>query len=378
MSASKIILPVKPYFPSEDIDEVKCCVEEILRSGMLTLYKYTEKFEKEFAKLCNTKHAVAVNSGTAALEIALRSLGLRNGDEVLVPTNTFSATATAVLFAGGKPVLTDINPETLCIDVENVQRFLTRRTRGVIVVHIGGLICPSIKEIREICQDYNLFLIEDAAHAHGSRIDDQPAGSLGDVGCFSFYPTKVITTGEGGMITTDNEEVVRKAKIMRDQGKESYKSNLIVHLGYNWRMNEISAAIGLIQLKRLHEILEKRNTIARFYDSKLSELSGIEPLRIPSNVYSNYYKYITLLDREINRDELKQKLRSRGVICGGEVYWPPLHLQPLYRKVLGTKEGDFPVAEDVCRRMLCLPLHASMSTEDARYVVEKLREVLGE
>lgn len=374
----KSIPPVKPYFPREDIEEIKRLVEEILKSGMLTLYNYTREFEERFAKLCNVRHAIAVSSGTAAIEIALRCMKLGPGDEVLVPTNTFSATAAAVIFAGGKPIFTDINPQTLCIGVEEVQEKLTGRTRGIIVVHIGGLVCPEIKAMRELCEDYKMFLIEDAAHAHGSRIDDEVAGSLGNVGAFSFYPTKVMTTGEGGIVTTDIDEVAAKARVLRDQGKESFASSQIVELGYNWRMDELSAAIGIVQLRRLSEIIERRVKVARVYDQGFDRISGIKPLKKPPNVLNNYYKYIAILDEGISRDGVKQKLRERGVRCGGEVYWPPLHLQLLYQRLLGTKKGDFPNSEDVCSRMVCPPIYTEMSIADVEYVIEKFKEVLAE
>jgi dTDP-4-amino-4,6-dideoxygalactose transaminase len=343
---------------------------------MLTLGEYTKRFEAEFAKFCKVQYAVAVNSGTSALEIALREVGLTRGDEVLVPTNTFCATAAVVFHAGGKPVFTDVNAQSLCIDTENVQRYLTPKTKAVIAVHIGGLICPEIKKIKEVCRGHNLVLIEDAAHAHGSTIDDQPAGSIGDVGCFSFYPTKVMTTGEGGMITTNSKDVAIKAAILRDQGKDGFMSNKIVELGYNWRMSEINAAIGLSQLNRLPEFIKNRTTMAKFYDEKLSRINGVEPLKKPRNIVHNYYKYIAFLSSEISRDDLKQELRKKGVKLSGAVYWPPLHMQPIYKRLLKVKEGDFPVAEDACRRMVCLPLYSQMTLDEARYVTENLKEVL--
>jgi len=373
----KSVPPVKPYFPDEDIQQLKNCLEEILRSGMLTLHTYTKQFEKMFAEFSGTKFAIATNSGTAALEIALRCTKVREGDEILVPTNTFSATAASVFMAGGRPKLVDIDSKTLCVDVENIQRNITAKTRGIIAVHIGGLICPEIMAIKEICDDLDLFLIEDAAHAQGSRINDKYAGSLGDAGCFSFYPTKVMTTGEGGMITTDNEEWAKKAAILRDQGKESSSSELIVELGHNWRMQELSAAMGLAQLKRLPEILEKRNSIAHFYDNAFSRMSGVRPLITPAGLTNNYYKYVLILENDIDRQKLKQGLRDKGVRCGGEVYWPPLHLQPVYQRLLGTDKRDFPNAEDVCKRMICPPIYAQMLRADAEYVVEKLEETLG-
>lgn len=369
----KNVPSVKPCFPKEDISGIKSDIVKIIESGMLTLGEYTRRFEAEFAKLCKTKYAIAVNSGTSALEIALRA-NLENGDEVLVPTNTFSASAASVIFAGGQPVLTDINADSLCIDAANIQRYLTDKTKAVMVVHIGGLICPDIKAISELCQDHHLILIEDAAHAHGSAVGKQIAGSLGNAGCFSFYPTKVMTTGEGGMITTDNDDTAKKAMVLRDQGKEDFNSNIIVELGYNWRMSEISAAIGLTQLERLSAFIKQRNKIAQYYDKKLSKIKELKPVKTPPKFLNNYYKYIALLPGEISRDDFKQKLREKGVRAGGEVYWPPLHLEPVYQRLLRVKEGALPIAEDVCRRMICLPMYSQMTLNEAKYVVEKVKE----
>jgi len=371
------IPPARPYFSPEDIERIKGYIGEILRSGWLTLGAFTRRFEQEFAMLCGVEHAVAVSSGTSALEIAYRCLGVRSGAEVLVPTNTFSATAAAIIFAGGRPVLTDIDPRTLCVGEEEVKERITGRAKGVVVVHVGGLVCPDIKAIREVCEDHGLFLVEDAAHAHGSALDGQRAGSFGHAGCFSFYPTKVMTTGEGGMITTDDDALAERARRLRDQGKESFGSNLIVDLGYNWRMPEVCAAIGLVQLDGLERAIASRRRIARYYDAALSKVDGIRPLEVPSNIYCNYYKYVAFLDGGIDRDLFKVRLREMGVRCGGEVYWPPLHLQPLYRRLLGTREGDFPSAEEACRRMVCLPMFTGMSDEDARYVADCVAEVLG-
>lgn len=371
-----VVPPVKPFFPPDDINHILKDVEKILQSGMLTLGTYTKDFETEYAKVCEVQYAIAVNSGTSALEIALRAIGLEKGDEVLVPTNTFPATATAVVFAGGKPIFTDVDPDSLCINLENTQRYVTPKTKGVIAVHIGGLICPEIKEIQKMCRDFNLFLIEDAAHAHGSKLEGQSAGSFGNAGCFSFYPTKVMTTCEGGMITTNSDELAAKAKILRDQGKENFQSNIIVELGYNWRMNEISAAIGLIQLRKLPEMIEKRNKIAKYYDYELSKIDGIKPLDKPQNALHNYYKYVALLDQGIGREKFKERLRAEGVRCGGEVYWPPLHLQPIYQKLLRTRKGDFPIAEDVCSRMVALPMYTQMTLEETEYVIKNVKETL--
>ena len=376
--SEKVIPPVKLYFPHEDIQRIIAEIDKVLQSGMLTLGNNTKYFEVEYAKLCMVRHAIAVNSGTSALEIALRTMRMEAGDEVLVPTNTFTATAATVFLTGGKPILTDIDPQTLCMDAENIQKHVTQKTKGVIVVHIGGLVCPDMKAVREICRDYKLFLIEDAAHAQGSMINGQPAGSLGDVGCFSFYPTKVMTSGEGGMITTNDNHIDEMARILRDQGKQNFNSNIIVELGNNWRLPEINAVIGRIQLERLPEIIERRNKIARYYDGKVKNINGVRPLETPSNIINNYYKYTIFVEPDIDRERIKGKLRQEGVRCGGEVYWPPLHLQPIYRRLLGTKEGDFPKAEDACSRMICLPMYSQMTLDDVDFVIEKLKKVLSE
>jgi len=371
-----IIPSAKPYFPPSDIEELKQHLSTILTSGRLTLGNYTRDFENQFAKLVGVRYAIAVNSGTSALEIMLRAHGLKGADEVIVPTNTFSATAAAVIYARGKPVITDISPSTMTLDASKVRKAITRHTRGVIVVHIGGLICPEISSIYEICQDRDLFLLEDAAHAHGSRIKGKSAGSLGSAGCFSFYPTKIVTSGEGGMITTDNEELAETAKILRDQGKEDFSSNRVVSLGYNWRMPEICAAIGLVQLRRLPEFIQNRNSIARVYDAFLDEL-GIDHIVTPENQLNNYYKYTFFLPKKTDRDMFKERCRTLGVIFGGEVYWPPLHLQPVFGSFL-SNVSKFEVADDLCSRMVNPPIFSQMTMEQAQRVCEVARSVMSD
>jgi perosamine synthetase len=370
------IPPVKPYFPQEDIDQIKADVETILKSGMLTLGNYTNKFEEEYAKLHGVKHAIAVNSGTSAIEVALRSIKLNPGDEVVVPTNTFTATAAAVVFAGGRPVLADVNPETLTLDLQTVTPKLTGKTRGILMVHIGGLVSPDTPELAKLARDSKMFLVEDAAHAHGSSFQGVKAGTFGEAGAFSFYPTKVMTTGEGGMITTNDDGLDSHCRVLRDQGKESFNSNTIVELGYNWRLNEIGAAIGITQLRRLEWMIAVRNKLAEIYDEGLSKIPGIKPQKRFDQSVNNYYKYTAMLEKGIDRDAFKLKLRERGVKCGGEVYSPPLHLQPIYQKLLGVRLGDFPVAEDVCSRMLELPMFTALKEEEAHYVVETIQKTL--
>jgi len=365
----------KIYFPEEDRKELLRQIDEILASGQLTLGKYTKEFEERFAAYVGTKYAIAVNSGTSALEISLRALDVK-GHSVIVPTNTFFATPASVIHAGGEVIFADVT-ENLCIDPESVKKNIRKDTKGIIVVHIGGIVAPQIKEIKEICEDHGLFLIEDAAHAHGSTLDGKKAGSFGDAAAFSFYPTKVMTSGEGGMITTDDEKIYRRALVFRDQGKAGFYGNVHVEMGYNWRMSEIHAAIGLSQFARLEEFIEDRRRIAKVYDEELKKIDKVTPIKIPPNVKSNYYKYVALLDDGIDRADIKKELKEKySVNLSGEVYELPCHLQPIFKDLYGFKGGEFPVAEDICKRQICLPVFATMTEEQAKYVIDSLREVI--
>ncbi|MFC1901631.1 DegT/DnrJ/EryC1/StrS family aminotransferase, partial [Chloroflexota bacterium] len=246
-----------------------------------------------------------------------------------------------------------------------------------ISVHVGGAIAPDTEQLKDLCQERGITFFEDAAHAHGSKLDGKFAGTFGRASGFSFYPTKVMTSGEGGMIATDDEEVYNRALVFRDQGKSGFAANLHTEIGYNWRLSEVHAVIGLYQLKRLDEFIAARRKIAMIYDQGLEGISGIHQLSLPDNSFSNYYKYIAILDKGIERKELKQNLKQKyNMSLSGEVYELPLHLQPVF-SYLGYKEGDFPIAEDICSRQVCLPVFATMSEEQAYYVLESLKEALG-
>jgi len=365
----------KVYFPEADRGEILERIGKILETGQLTLGKYGKEFEAKFAEYTGKKYAIAVNSGTSALEIPLRVLNVKEAS-VIVPTNTFFATPASVIHAGGKVIFADVT-DNLCVDPDSVNENIRKDTKGVIVVHIGGIIPPQIKDIQEICEDNNLFLIEDAAHAHGSTLDGKMAGSFGDAAAFSFYPTKVMTSGEGGMITTDDEKIYERALVFRDQGKAGFFGNIHTELGYNWRMSEVHAVLGLSQFARLEEFIADRRRVAKIYDEELKKIKGVTPIEIPSNVKSNYYKYVALLDDDIDRVELKKELKEKyGVSLSGEVYELPCHLQPVFKDLYGFKEGDFPVAEDICKRQICLPVFATMTEEQAKYVIDSLKEAI--
>ncbi|MBM3300726.1 MAG: DegT/DnrJ/EryC1/StrS family aminotransferase, partial [Deltaproteobacteria bacterium] len=346
----------------------------ILTSGQLTLGHYGSEFEQAFAERTGRRFGIAVNSGTSALEIALRCIGVK-GHNAVVPTNTFFATPASVIHAGGDVVFTDID-EHLCMDGESLEHNIDKRTKAVIVVHIGGLIAPQIHHIQEICEEKGIWLIEDAAHAHGSSYRGTLAGGFGDIGCFSFYPTKVITSVEGGLIVTDDPEVDAKARVLRDQGKGSFHANRHTEMGNNWRMSELHAAVGLSQLRRLDEFIRERREVAALYTKELGSLKGIDRISIPGGADPNYYKYVLLLEGTSDRGDIKKRMKEKHeVSLSGEVYELPCHKQPVFAN-LPSAMRRYPRAEDLCARHICLPVYPRMTEEETMHVIESMREVM--
>jgi dTDP-4-amino-4,6-dideoxygalactose transaminase len=364
-----------PFFDEKSIQGILEDVEAVLRSGHLTDGPNVKEFEKKFADYVGVKHAVAVNSGTSALEIPLRYFELK-GREVIVPTNTFVATPNTILFAGGKPVFADIREDSLCVDPEDVKRKVSKKTAGIIVVHVAGLVCPQMDELVEICEDKGLFLLEDAAHAHGALFDGKKAGALADAGAFSFYPTKVMTSGEGGMITTDDLKLAEVALMMRTHGQNA-KREMVV-LGHNWRMSEMAAIVGKHQLENLEKFVVKRNEIAKQYEKSLVDVEGIELFSVPVNIRHSYYKYPVKLGDEVDREKVAAVLKDKYGIETGTVYDPPCHLQPFYKEKFGTGEGNLPIAEKVLKKILCLPIHCGMDKRDVEHVSEAFRKSVGQ
>jgi dTDP-4-amino-4,6-dideoxygalactose transaminase len=362
-----------PYFSDETLDSISAEVRAMLKSGRLTDGPHLVEFEQKFAEYNKMKCAVAVNSGTAALDVTLRHFKLQ-GKEVIVPTNTFVATPNAVIFADGKPVFADMNPNTLCIDVEDVKQKVTAETAGVIVVHIAGLVCPQISELKEFCNEKGLFLLEDCAHAHGAMLDGRKAGTFSDAGCFSFYPTKVMTSCEGGMILTNDEEFAEEARCLRTCGQNS--DRLMVMLGHNWRMSELSAIVGKHQLDHLEEFIAKRNHVARRYEELLADTPELLLFNVASNSRHSYYKYPLKLEQGIDRLKVASHMKEAFGVETGNVYYPPCHLQPYYKEVFGTKEGDLPSAEQTLKQVLCLPMHTALTDENVQYICKSLKSTL--
>jgi perosamine synthetase len=378
-------------FPESDREEIAAAVAGILATGALTLGPYTRLFESAFAAAHDSapppaaahdgvpghpaepRHAVATSSGTAALEIMLRCIGVV-GRSVVIPANTFYATAAAAISAGATPVFADVDEATFALSPATLERALAPDTAAVILVHIGGLITPHAEDLRRICRDKGVALIEDAAHAHGSTLNGRFAGSFGAGAAFSFYPTKVVTSGEGGMILTPSADLADEARIYRDQGKGSFGANHHVRHGYAWRMSEFNAAAGLVHLRRMRQFIEHRRAVAARYDAGLAALGFLRPLTEPADCASNYYKYIALLPPGTDRAWFKHQMADEhGVRLSGEVYDLPLHRQPILADY--AADQSLPAAEDVCARHVCLPVHSDMTDNEADQVLEAIAKV---
>jgi dTDP-4-amino-4,6-dideoxygalactose transaminase len=366
--------PAQVHFPDEDRELILRQIDAALRSGQLTLGPIGAQLEDTFAARHGARYAVAVSSGTAAIEIPLRCLGVE-GREVLVPANTFFATAAAVLAAGARPRFVDCDPATLAVDPAAVEAAIGPDTAGVVVVHIAGMVASAVHDLQRICDEHGIFLFEDAAHAHGSSLGGQSAGTFGRAASFSFYPTKVMAGGEGGMVLTDDEAIAQAARTYRDQGKAGFLTNLHTHLGYNWRMSEPHAAIALSQLGRLDEFIAHRQQVARLYDEGLAGLP-LTPVAVPADAASNFYKYVAYLPEGVDRTELKRTLREQhGVGLSGEVYELPLHRQPVFAPWAG--EEPLPGAEEICARHVCLPVSAVLGQDQVELVLAALARALG-
>ncbi len=353
-------------FREQDRAEIAAAVMDILASGALTLGPYTKRFEAAFGAAHSAPHAVATSSGTAALDIILRAAGVA-GRDVIVPANTFFATAAAVLQAGARPVFADVDAATFALSRATVEAALTPATAAVVLVHIGGLITPEVDEIRRLCGDLGIPLVEDAAHAHGSSYDGRFAGTFGLAAAFSFYPTKVVTSGEGGMVLTASGHVRDEALIYRDQGKGAFTANHHVRLGSAMRMSELHAVTGLVHLRQMNAAIARRRAVAARYTAELRPAGGPQPLTEPGGCRSNFYKYIAVLPPGLDRAHFKRELAERhGVRLSGEVYDVPLHQQPIFADYA---TGPLPVAEDMCARHVCLPVHSDMRDDEADHVL---------
>jgi perosamine synthetase len=369
------------WLDEEDIS----AVVEVLRSDWLTTGPKVTEFEQVFAERVGAREAVAVSNGTAALHAAMYALDIRPGDEVILPPMTFAATANCVVFQGGTPVFADVDPDTLLLDPAQVESKITPHTRAVIAVDYTGQPCD-YDALRTLTDKYGLYLVADACHALGGSYKGRPVGSLADLSTFSFHPVKHITTGEGGMITTDDPEMARRMRIFSNHGitadhrqreKQGSWFYEMVDLGYNYRLTDLQCALGMAQLRKLQEWVARRREIAQHYDVAFGEIPAVQPLTVREEVSHAYHLYVIRLDTsklQATRAELFAALRAEAI--GINVHYIPVHLHPFYRERFSTEPGMCPVAEAAYEEIISLPIFPRMSDNDINDAVVAVRKVI--
>src|SRR5215510_2412951 len=373
--------------PALGEDEIRSVVET-LESGWLTTGRKVKSFEDDFARYVCSKHAVSVNSGTAALHLALDAVGIKEDDEVIIPTMTFAATAEVVLYFKAKPVLVDCERDTLNLDPSRIEAGITSKTKAIIPVHFGGQPCE-MDQILDIARKHNLRVIEDAAHALPASHNGHTVGAIGDITCFSFYATKTITTGEGGMATTENPEWAERMRMMSLHGishdawkrytKEGSWYYEILYPGFKYNLTDIAAAIGIEQLKKCDDFWEARQRIAMNYAKAFADLKEIQVPSCRNDVQHAWHLFVIQLNLErlrINRNQFIEALREKEI--GTSVHFIPLHLHPYYRDKLGYKTEDFPNASAAFERIISLPIYPKMIEGDVRDVIVAVRKLVQE
>lgn len=356
-----------PSFSSDDINFITDNFKDILEGkSFLSQYKFSEIFENNFSKFIGTTYGVSCNSGTSALELIFRSIDI-SGKEVILPSNTFVATANAIINAGGKLVFADCDDD-MCLSYDDALNKVNENTIAICHVHIGGVVSQNSIKLSSFCKSNNIYFIEDAAQAHGSFFQNNKAGNLGDAAAFSFYSTKVMTTGEGGMITTNNEDISIKAKSLREFGKKPNEvyTNIYWALGYNWRMPEISALLGIKQLESLEENILKRKAIISRYDLLLKNKKFFNPIGLEYRNEFNGFKYILKVDPEL-RSQLHKFLLKKNISPSGYVYELPLHRMSIFSE---HNNAHLPNSDDYCASHFCLPVYPKMTEENILYVVK--------
>jgi len=351
-------------------------VTECLKIGWISSAgKYIEQFEEKWAAYCGMKYGIAVSNGTVALQASVGCLDLKRGDEVIMPTFTIISCALAVIYAGAKPILVDSEENTWTIDANKIEEKITERTKVIMPVHIYGHPCD-MDPIIELAKKYNLVILEDAAEAHGAEYKDKKCGSFGDISCFSFYANKIITTGEGGMILTNDKEYAEKARAIRNLRFKKEKRFYHTELGHNFRLTNIQAAIGLAQLERIDELVEKKRWIGRMYNERLKDIPVLTLPIEKSWVKNVYWMYAIVLDESIGMDakEFASRLRERGVDT--RPFFLGMHEQPVFHKMGLFKDENYSVAERIAKQGLYLPSGLTLTEEQIENVVKVLREVV--
>ncbi len=363
----------RPDISQREID----AVVEVLKTPNLSLGPKVVEFEEKFAAQCKTKHAIACNSGTSALHLTLLGMDIGPGDEVITTPFSFIASSNCIMFVGATPKFADIDADTWCLDPQETDDAVTSKTKGIIPVDVFG-ITPDMDAFMSMANARKLRVIEDSCEALGATLNNRPAGSLADAGVFGFYPNKQITTGEGGMVVTDDDTIAEIARSVRNQGRGS-GAGWLAHerLGYNFRLSDINCAIGCVQLDRLDEILDKRSAVAAMYDKRLAGEDRLTTQAITPGCQKSWFVYVVRLQDGYApkaRDRILDTLREEGIGCSN--YFAPLHLQPFYRDSFGFKPGDFPVCEALSERTIALPFHAELSEDDIDRTVSALQRLL--
>jgi perosamine synthetase len=358
---------------SADLDESDVqAVLDVVRSGRLALGPRTTEFERMIAEYVGVRHAIAVNSGTSALHLIVKALDIGPGDEVLVPSFTFAASVNAFLYEGAAPVFVDVEPETYNLDTADLERKITPRTKAVMAVDVFGH-PADWDEILRIASKHGLKVIDDSCEALGADYKGRKLGQFGDAGAFAFYPNKQMTTGEGGIIVTDDEKIASLCRSLRNQGRGEMGAWLEHdRLGYNYRMDEMSAALGVSQLRRIESFLKKREQVARSYTDKLLKFDWVRPQVVKPYARMSWFVYVVTLAEGFSRDSVMQAMEEQGVPARG--YFSPVHLQPYIRERCGTSEGELPVTESAARRTIALPFHNNLSASQIDRVIETLAE----
>jgi perosamine synthetase len=354
-------------FPDIDESDIQQVIG-VLQSGRLALGPQTETFERMVADYLGVEHAIAVSSGTAALHLIVRSLGIGQSDEVIVPSFTFAASVNAFLYEGAKPVFIDIEPETYNLDPVLIEKSITSKTKAIMAVDVFGH-PVEWDEINRMAAKYGLRIIDDSCEAIGAEYKGRKIGVFGDAAAFAFYPNKQMTTGEGGIIVTDNDEIARLCRSMRNQGRGEM-SAWLEHdrLGYNYRIDELSAALGVTQFGKIEAFIKKRDIVAEKYTSRLKSYDWVKTQVVRPYVRMSRFVYIVTLEDGINRDEIIHSMEEEGVPARG--YFLPVHQQNYIREMFGILDGTLPVTESIAKRTLALPFHNNLTNEEIDIVVE--------
>jgi len=376
---------------SPDLNDAdRQAVLDVINTPILSMGKHTTDFEKTFCDLTGAKHAISVNSGTAALHLCVRAAGIGAGDLVITTPFSFVASSNVLLFENAVPIFVDIDPSTGNIDPElvadtakNIKKYLPRmgtngtqsKLKAILPVDVFGQ-PADMDAINAVAKEHGLTVIEDSCEALGASYKGKQAGTLGDFGAFAFYPNKQITTGEGGVIITNDDKAANFMRALRNQGRAPGDTWLQhTHLGYNYRIDEMSAALGASQMRRLDELISKREQVAAWYEARLSEIKGVEvPFVKSDTTRMSWFVYVIRFDKKIDRDQIAKRLDTRGIPV--RPYFLPIHLQPYIAEKFGYKEGDFPVTEDLGKRGLALPFSSVMSEDQVDFVCTVIRDEL--